>query len=496
METNIEAALGWLRRQAPRNLIGGAWRHPTGAQQRPMINPANGARLNSVQSSSEGDVDDAVDAARHAFESDAWRGLERQQRAERLRGLASLIRSHREELATLESLCCGKLFREAYHDDMAGAAEAFDYFAGWTNKLYGETCPVEGSSLNYTRYEPLGVCGLIVPWNWPLLMAAQKLAPALAMGNTVVIKPAPNTPLSLVRLLELAEEAALLPPGVVNIVQGGAAVGEALARHARVDKLSFTGSTATGRKVLRSSADSNLKPVTLELGGKSPAIVFDDAPDLDAAIRNAAEVAYGHKGENCAQPSRLLVHESLMEPVCEGLVSQAEARRCGDPFDPTSDQGPQATEGQMMRVLAYVDGARAAGATPLCGGQRDERGGNQRGYFVRPTVFRDIDNAMTIAQEEVFGPVLLVMPFRTEDEAVALANDSVYGLCAGLWSRDIGRAHRVAGRLDAGVVFINEYGLYDAASPFGGFKQSGWGHELGRHALMTYTRLKSVWVKL
>ena len=422
--------------------------------------------------------------------------MSRRERGQRLLRIAEVCREHHAELATLEALDTGKTYAEAYNDDIPEVIEFFEYYAGWTNKLYGETCPVEGNFLNYTLREPIGVCGQIIPWNFPLLLAAWKLTPALAMANTVVLKPAESTVLSTVRFFELVAEAEILPPGVINLVLGDGRVGSQIARHPGIDKLSFTGSTETGRSVVQDAAASNLKALTLELGGKSPSILFEDVADLEAACRRNAEMIFCHKGEKCTEPTRLFAHRSIYDEVLAQMIPLAEEIVCGDPFDPATDQGPQCTEQHMERVLAYIESGKQEGARLVAGGERDVRGSNAAGFFVRPTIFADVDQKMTIAQEEIFGPVLAVTPFETEDEVVAMANDSRYGLAAGLWTRDIGRAHRVASRLEAGSVFINRYGCYDVASPFGGFKQSGWGREKAIHSLDAYTRIKSVWVSM
>ena len=491
----LEWARAWLAQPKPLHLGGGP-AESQGGSPIPVRDPAKGRTLGEVQGSSPADVDRAVAAARRSFESGAWRRLPLRERAVRLRRIGEAVRAHRAELATLIALENGKLYREAYEDDMPDTADVFDYYAGWVDKLYGETAPVGEGFLNYTVREPVGVCGLIVPWNFPLLLAAWKLAPALAMGNSAVIKPAPETPYSLLRLLEIVEEAELLPPGAVNLVQGGAAAGEALTSHPDVDKVSFTGSTATGRRVLHGAAASNLKTVTLELGGKSPNVVFDDVPDLEFAIERSFSLAFSQKGEKCSEPSRFLIQRGVYDRFVETLASRAEAVVCGDPFDTASGQGAQCGEAQLEKILRYLDLGKREGARLRAGGERDLRGGNAAGCFVRPTIFEGVDPRSALVQEEIFGPVLVVMPFDGEDEAVRLANDTPYGLAAGIWTADLARAHRVAARLDAGMVFVNRYGCYDFSSPFGGFKQSGWGKEMGVHSLDAYTRLKSVWIAL
>jgi len=487
----IDAARAWLR-TPKRNLAGGAWLE--GGRLVESVNPASGAPLGAVCEADGAVVDRAVAAARSAFEDPRWARMPRRERAALLRRIGEVARRHRAELATLISLENGKLYREAYDDDMPDTADVFDYYAGWTDKYYGETCPVDGDFLNYTLRLPVGVCGLIVPWNFPLLLAAWKIAPALALGNAVVVKPAPPTPYSLTRFLELVQAEVDPPAGLINLVHGGAAVGEALTRHAGVDKISFTGSTATGRRILHGAADSNLKRVTLELGGKSPNLVFDDVADFDAALERSFQLAFSQKGEKCSEPTRFLLQRGIYEAFAAGLVERAERVRCGDPFDPSSEQGPQCTREQRDKILSYIDLGRREGARLLAGGGPDTGGDNARGFFVRPTVFGPVDNRSRLAQEEIFGPVLALVPFDSEEEAVALANDTVYGLAAGLWTRDVARAHRVAARLDAGMVFVNRYGCYDFASPFGGLRQSGWGKEMGVHSLDAYSKLKSVWI--
>jgi aldehyde dehydrogenase (NAD+) len=439
-------------------------------------------------------VDQAVVSAREALPG--WKGLPPRTRGYLLQKAAALIREHAVELATLESLNNGKLFRESWEDDLPEAADVFDYYAGWTDKIYGATAPVPAPQLNYTLREPCGVCALIVPWNFPLLMACWKLAPALACGNTVLIKPSPFTSLSLIRFLELLHQAELFPKGVIHLLLGDAEAGQALSEHPHVDKIAFTGSTATGKRVVAGAASSNLKRVTLELGGKSPNIIFEDVEDMSLAIERSFTAMFSHKGEKCSEPTRWLVHESRYPKVLDEVTRLADATVCGNPFDPASGQGPQCHKAHFEKILHYIELGKKEGAPLACGGVADRSRDNARGYYIRPTVFYDVQNSMKIAQDEIFGPVLCVSSFKTEEEAIHRANQTSYGLAAGIWTQDVSRAHRVAGRLEAGMVFVNKYGMYDFASPFGGFKQSGWGKEMGIDSLAEYTQTKSVWVHL
>lgn len=487
-------ATEWLA-QPKRILIGGEWTPGSRGKTIPTVNPYNGQVLTNFVDANGIDVDHAVNAAKKSFVDPAWRGMTRRSRSQALQNIGALIRKHRSELATLESLDNGKTFGESYNDDLPESADVFDYYAGWLDKFYSETCPVEQGFLNYTKREPLGVCALVVPWNFPLLLACWKLAPALAMGNTVVVKPSPFTPLTLIRLAELINEAVVLPPGVFNLVTGGNECGEALSSHQGVAKISFTGSTAVGKRIVQAAGASNLKSVTLELGGKSPNIIFDDIKDLDAVVERSFVAMFCHKGEKCSEPTRFLIHDKIYDAFVKRLLPKVEAVVCGDPFKTSTTQGPQCHEAHLNKILDYIAIGQREGAKLLAGGTREVSGENKQGFFVRPTVFGDCTSSMRVAREEIFGPVLVLIRFKTDEEAIHIANDTEYGLAAGLYTSDITRAHRVADALEAGMVFINHYGCYDFASPFGGVKQSGWGREMAIHSLDAYTRLKSIWVR-
>ena len=400
-----------------------------------------------------------------------------------------------DALAELEVLDMGKPLRLARDDDLPMAVDHFRYFAGWATKLEGETIPVSsGAYFNYTVREPLGVVGLIIPWNYPLMLAAWKLAPALACGNTCVLKPAEQTPLTSVWLGRLLLEAGL-PPGVVNILTGfGETAGAGITEHPGVAGVAFTGSTAVGREIVRASA-GNLKRTALELGGKSPNVVFADA-DLDAAVAGAAHAIFYNMGQDCAAGSRLFVQDQVYDEIVSGLSAKASALRLGSGLEEGVDQGPLVSAEQLDRVTGYLRAGREEGAVAVVGGGRPDDPALSNGYYVQPTVFRDATNSMTIAREEIFGPVVTVIPFRDADDAVLQSNATNYGLGAGVWTRDIKKAHRAAAALKAGSVWINCYNVYDAASPFGGYKESGFGREMGRHNLDLYTQVKSVWVDL
>jgi aldehyde dehydrogenase (NAD+) len=479
--------------QPGRLFIGGEWSDAASGKTFETINPATAEPLTTVAEGGAEDVDRAARAAREAFESDAWQKLDARKRGRLLSAIADGLEERADELARLETMDNGKPVREARMIDIKESIDCFRYYAGWADKITGDVIPVPGPYLNYTRREPVGVCGAIVPWNYPLQMAAWKVAPALACGNTVVLKPAEQTPLTALELARVAAEAGL-PAGVLNVVPGfGETAGAAMVAHPEIDKIAFTGSTAVGKIIQRESA-ATLKKISLELGGKSPNIVLEDA-DIDAAVRGASMAIFYNTGQACTAGSRLLVQESIRDEFVEKLLKRAAGFVPGDPLDPKTRLGPLVSEEQLVRVMGYIEQGKAAGAELLLGGDRP-RVGNGRGYFLNPTIFGNVAPEMTIACEEIFGPVLSVQTFSDFDEAIAIGNDTEYGLAAAVWTKDVRKAHHAAHRLRAGTVWINTYHNLDTASPFGGYKQSGYGRELGRFALDLYTQVKSVWVNL
>jgi aldehyde dehydrogenase (NAD+) len=450
-----------------------------------VINPATGEFITCVPDSDEEAVNRAVATARASFEASTWRGLDASKRERILWNIGDAIERHGDELAALISRENGKTPREAMGADVKPAADCFRYYAGWVRKIYGETIPVDGPFLNYTLREPVGVVGAIVPWNFPFQIAAWKVAPALACGCSVVLKPSELTPLNGLKLADICTEAGL-PEGALNVVTGyGDTTGVALALHEDVDKISFTGSIATARKLLKDSAVSNLKRLSLELGGKSPNIVFPDA-DLDAAMKGAFWGIFGGKGEVCSAGSRLLLHEEIHDRFVEELAARAVKLQ----------PGSQISGRQLDRILDYIESGKQDGARLVCGGERDTTGDKAKGFFVKPTIFADVDPGMRIAQEEIFGPVVCVTKFKDAAEALRIANGTVYGLAAGVWTRDLKLAHHMAASLKAGSVWVNTYNAFDSGSPFGGYKQSGFGRDLGSYALDQYTNVKSVWIGL
>ncbi|MBE3557181.1 MAG: aldehyde dehydrogenase family protein [Firmicutes bacterium] len=492
----MPAVRDFIRNGPKRLFIGGKWVESQEGKTFDDIDPATGEGLAQVYEAKEADVDRAVAAARRAFEG-TWSSLTSGERGKLLWKLADLMEAHQLELAQLESLDTGKPINEAMIGDIPQAINHFRYFAGWAGKVTGETLTPYGPSLPgeylaFTRREPLGVVGAIVPWNFPLMITSWKVAPALACGNTVVLKPSEMTPLTALRLAELTQEAGF-PPGVFNVLPGfGQPAGAALADHMGVDKISFTGSVVVGRSVMQAAAQSNFKRVTLELGGKSPNIVFPDA-DLDAAISGVMMGIFFNQGEVCCAGSRLFLPKSQFESMLQGLADRAKQIRQGPGISPMTTMGPLISEKQMNRVLQYIETGKQEGAQVVCGGDRNEAAGP--GYFVQPTILLGEDR-MTVSQEEIFGPVLVALPYETFDEVIQRANDTPYGLAAGIWSRDIKTALKAAHRIKAGTVWVNGYNVLDASSPWGGFKQTGVGREMGSYALEHYTEVKSVWVNL
>jgi aldehyde dehydrogenase (NAD+) len=472
-------------------LIGGKWVDAQSGKTFETVNPATGEVICRVAEGDKADIDLAVKAARKAFESGPWPKMPASERGRLLSKLADAIEANLDELAALESLDNGKPVSIAAAADLPLTVKCYRYYGGWADKIQGKTIPIDGNYFCYTRLEPVGVVGQIIPWNFPLLMQAWKWGPALAAGNCIVLKPAEQTPLTSLYVARLAQEVGF-PDGVINVVPGyGPTAGAALSGHMDVDKVAFTGEGSTGKIVMTAAAQSNLKRVSLELGGKSPNIVFADA-DLDAATEGAYFGLFFNQGQCCCAGSRLFVEEKVHDKMVDRLLERAKTQKLGDPFDPATTQGPQVSQEQMDRILGYVEAGSKEGAQCRTGGKRF---GN-RGYFVEPTLFTGVTDEMKIAKEEIFGPVMQVMKFRDVDEVIARGNRTSYGLAAAVWTKDITKAHRIAASLRAGTVWVNCYDVFDAAAPFGGFKQSGIGRELGEYALELYTEVKTVTVAL
>ncbi len=467
--------------------IDGKWTDSISGETFETLNPTTGDTICQIAAGNKADVDVAVKAARRAFESKAWTRMSAADRGRLLYKLGDLVEANSNELAALESLDNGKPIRDSQYVDIPMTANVFRYYGGWADKIHGKVIPMAGPFHAYTRHEAVGVAGQIIPWNFPALMASWKWGPALAAGCTVVLKPAEQTPLTALRLAELATEAGF-PDGVVNVVTGmGPTAGAALASHMDVDKVAFTGSTEVGRAIMKASAESNLKRVSLELGGKSPNIIFADA-DVEKAAKFAYAALFFNMGQCCCAGSRLLVEDRVYDQVMEIITSRAKKQVLGDPFDEGTTQGPQVSQEQMERILGYIETGKKEGARCVTGGNKVDRAG----YFVEPTIFDDVKDDMAIAQEEIFGPVLTVLKFSDIDDAIKQANNTIYGLAAGIWTQNINTANRMAASVKAGSVWVNCYNAFDPTIPFGGFKMSGFGRELGEYALANYTEVKAV----
>lgn len=453
------------------------------------LNPATGETIASVAEGGAEDVDRAVKAARRALESGPWASMDAADRGRILFKLADAVEQNLEELAALESINCGKTITDS-RGDMQGVANTLRYYGGWADKLEGRTIPVRGSFLSYTLRQPVGVVGQIIPWNFPLLMLAWKLGPALACGNTVVMKPAEQTPLTALRIAELAAECGL-PAGVLNIVNGfGETAGAALCTHPDVDKIAFTGHVDTAKIIQKATSDT-LKRTSYELGGKSPNVIFADA-NINDAVEGAFHAIYFHGGQCCTAGSRLFVEEKIRDEFVSKLAAKAKGRRLGDPLDPETQQGPQVSQEQLDKILGYVDIGQKQGAKLVTGGHKT----GERGFYVEPTIFDGVKDEMAIAKDEIFGPVVSVLPFKSAEEVFDRANRTSYGLAAAIWTKDIDKAHLYAKHVKAGTVWVNCYHIVDSTTPFGGFKMSGHGRENGEAALELYTELKTVTVKL
>src|SRR5262245_63838405 len=473
--------------------INGKWQAPLTGETYAPINPATEEAITSVAKGDERDIDAAVGAARRAFDDGPWPRMSPHERGRIVWRLGELIQQNLDEMAKLESLATGKTMFDSGKVEIPFAAEVFRYFGGWASKIHGETLALRDNAFTFTLRQPVGVVGAIVPWNFPFLLSSWKIAPALAAGNTMVLKPASQTPLTALRFAELCRQAGV-PEGVFNVVTGpGGKVGMAMVRDPRVDKIAFTGSTEVGKRIMREAAGT-LKRLSLELGGKSPNIVFADA-DMEAAVRGAMTGIFYNKGEVCAAGSRLFLEEKIHDDFMAKLADRVKTLKVGDPMDKATRMGPVVSKQQMETVLSYIEAGKQEGAHLVSGGGRANVGSG-KGYFVEPTIFDGVTNRMKIAREEIFGPVLSVIPFKSIDDGIAEGNATAYGLAAAVWTRDVAKALKAARAIRAGTVWVNAYNLFDAALPFGGFKESGFGRELGASGLDLYTEVKSVWVDL
>ena len=488
MATITQARPAGVRKLQTKLLIDGQWRDSVSGKTFKTLNPATEEVITEIAEGNAEDIDLAVKAARKAFDDHRgpWRQMDARDRGRLMNRLADLIEQHIDELAELETLDNGKPISESRQGDLPLVIDCFRYYAGWADKIHGQTIPIRGNYFCYTKREPVGVAGQIIPWNFPLLMAAWKWGPALAAGCTSVLKPASATALTALRLAELAVEAGY-PAGVVNVVPGrGSDAGDALVKHPGVDKIAFTGSTEVGYGLMRKCADT-LKRITLELGGKSPNIVFGDA-DLDVAVHGSMIALYFNQGQCCCAGSRLFVQDKAHDEFVEKLAAKVDQRKVGDPFDPTTEQGPQVDKNQYDTVMSYIEKGKKEGAKCVSGGSRL----GEKGFFIQPTIFTEVKDEMAIAREEIFGPVLSILKFSDMDEVIDRANTTEYGLAAAVWTRDVGKAQTIIDRVRAGTVWVNCYDVFDAAAPFGGFKASGIGRELGEKGLDAYTEVKTV----
>ncbi|KAJ8285959.1 hypothetical protein GJAV_G00032920 [Gymnothorax javanicus] len=472
--------------------INNEWQDAVSKKTFPTINPSTGEVICQVAEGDKADVDKAVKAAKDAFKlGSPWRRMDASDRGLLLHRLANCIERDAAYLAELETLDNGKPYAVAYSVDLTMVVKCLRYYAGWADKWEGKTIPIDGDFFCYTRHEPIGVCGQIIPWNFPLLMQAWKLGPALATGNTVVMKVAEQTPLTALYVANLIKEVGF-PPGVVNIISGmGPTAGAAIASHMDVDKVAFTGSTEVGHLIQNASGNSNLKKVTLELGGKSPNIILSDA-DMEDAVEQSHFALFFNQGQCCCAGSRTYVQESIYKEFVERSVERAKKRVVGDPFNLGTEQGPQVDEEQFKKILGYISSGKREGAKLMCGGEVAA----DRGYFIQPTIFGDVQDNMTIAREEIFGPVMQILKFKDLEEVVERANDTKYGLAAAVFTKDINKAHYIANGLRAGTVWINCYDVFGAQAPFGGYKASGNGRELGEYGLDNYTEVKTVTIKV
>ena len=469
--------------------INNEWQDSASGKTFPTFNPATGEKICDVAEADKEDVDRATAAAREAFKlGSPWRTMDASERGRLLYKLANLVERDREYLASLETLDNGKPIKESLNEDLPYTYKAYHYYAGWADKIHGKTIPIDGNYFSFTRHEPVGVCGQIIPWNYPLYMQAWKLAPALCAGNTVVMKLAEQTPLSGLYLASLVAEAGF-PPGVVNILNGnGTTAGAAIASHPDIDKVAFTGSTETGKLILQAAGASNVKRVSLELGGKSPNIIFADTKDLDYAVEVSHFALFGNQGQCCSAGSRVFVEEPIYDEFVRKCIERAQSRKICNPLDPTCDHGPQIDAKQTNKIMKLIESGKKEGAKLECGGHRF----GESGFFIEPTVFSGVDDHMRIAKEEIFGPVMPIFKFTSADEVIGRANNSEYGLAASVFTSDLDKAMMMSQALQAGTVWINCFNISDAQVPFGGYKQSGFGREMGEYGLQQYSEVKTV----